>query len=240
MSLYTDHLFAPLDLDLNMERIAGGNETEVYLTDDHRFVVKVKSDEGGTVDEALVRAQTMRATAAEFAAALGSEHTIPSYHLIARDSDGLVQVVVVQPFMSNARPLFELDYERLNARERACLAEQLEEIIRRSLKFYHQTGRMPDLYGRVSRSKAERRFLNAPRFFLWRLWGFLAKRTLLRSHNLLLTNEPRPRIVLIDYDAVRRSWLYRTVYFATRCALFLRDYLLLQVLRRGGKIPRGQ
>lgn len=27
-----------------MERIAGGNETEVYRTDDRRYVVKVKSD----------------------------------------------------------------------------------------------------------------------------------------------------------------------------------------------------
>jgi hypothetical protein len=99
---------------------------------------------------------------------------------------------------------------------------------------------MPDLYGRAIRNKAERRFLNAPRLFFWRLWGFLVKRTLLRSHNLLLTNGPTPRIVLIDYDAVRRGWLYRTIYFAARCVLFLRDYLLIQHLRQGGKIPQGQ
>ena len=50
MTIYADQVFAPLDRDLALERIAGGNETEVYRTDDQRYVVKLKSDHGGTAD----------------------------------------------------------------------------------------------------------------------------------------------------------------------------------------------
>src|SRR5262245_53066594 len=176
MTLYADQLFAPLDLDLHLERIAGGNETEVYLTDDHRFVVKVKSDEGGTAAEALAQAKLMRAVAEEFAAVLGPEHTIPSYYLIARDSAGQVQVIVVQPFVKHARPLHETEYNELTAEERQRVAAQLEEIMQRAWRAYWWNGRMPDLYGRASGSKAERRLLNTPRLFFWRLWSFLVKR----------------------------------------------------------------
>ena len=45
MITYADQVFAPLDRDLALERIAGGNETEVYRTDDQRYVVKLKSDQ---------------------------------------------------------------------------------------------------------------------------------------------------------------------------------------------------
>jgi hypothetical protein len=239
MSLYADQLFAPLDLDLHLERIAGGNETEVYRTDDHRFVVKVKSDQGGTAAEALAHARSMQRAAEEFAVVLGPAYTIPSYHLIARDSAGQVQVIVVQPYIRHARPLFEVDYSRLSPTERRHVADQLEDIIRRALNFYRQTGRMPDLYGRISRSKNERRLLNTPRMLLWRLWGFLVKRHLLRSHNLLLTDAPERRIVLIDYDALRQGWLYQLTYYTVRQLLFLRDWLLIQRLRRSGKVSKG-
>ena len=46
MIRYADAIFAPIDHDLELERIAGGNETEVYRTDDRRHVVKLKSDMG--------------------------------------------------------------------------------------------------------------------------------------------------------------------------------------------------
>ena len=46
MTAYADQLFASLDRDLELERIAGGNETEVYRTDDRRHVVKLKNDLG--------------------------------------------------------------------------------------------------------------------------------------------------------------------------------------------------
>jgi hypothetical protein len=62
---------------------------------------------------------------------------------------------------------------------------------------------------------------------------------LLRSHNLLLTQAPERRIVLIDYDAIRQGWLYRVVYYSVRQLLFLRDYSLIQIMRRSGWVPRG-
>lgn len=238
--LHRDQLFAPLDLDLHLARIAGGNETEVYRTDDHRFVVKVKSDEGGAANEALAQAQARQTMARAFAAALGPTHTIPSYHLIARDNDGQVQVVAVQPYIRHARALFTVDYDTLSPEERHHIATQLEEIIGRALKFYWRTGRMPDLYGRASRNKAERRLLNAPRLLFQRLRSFLLKRNLLRSHNLLLTDGPERWVILIDYDAMRQGWLYRITYYIVRHLLFLRDYILIQRLRRGGKVPKGE
>jgi hypothetical protein len=239
MTLYADHLFATLDLDLHLERIAGGNETEVYRTDDRRFVVKVKSDEGGTAEEALALAKKMKRAAETFAEVLGPEHSIPSYHFIARDSTGQVQVVVVQPYVGHARPLFEVEYDKLTAEERERVASQLQDIVWRALRFYWWQGRMPDLYGRASGSKAERRLLNAPRMLFWRLWGFLVKRNLLRSHNLLLTACPERRIVLIDYDAMWQGWFYRLLYYTARHMLFLRDYLLIQLMRRSGIVPKG-
>jgi hypothetical protein len=53
-------LFASLDADLHLERIGGGNETEVYRTDDQRFVVKVKSEEAGTANDAYAQALLRR------------------------------------------------------------------------------------------------------------------------------------------------------------------------------------
>ena len=44
MSTYADVVFAPIDRDLALERIAGGNETEVYRSDDGRYVAKLKSE----------------------------------------------------------------------------------------------------------------------------------------------------------------------------------------------------
>ena len=239
MTLYADHLFATLDLDLHLERIAGGNETEVYRTDDHRFVVKVKSDESGTAEEVLALAQKMKLTAETYEAVLGPEHSIPSYHFIARDSEGQVQVVVVQPFIKHARPLFEVEYDKLTAEERERVAHQLEDIVWRALRFYWWRGRMPDLYGRKSHSKAERQFLNAPGTLFSRLWSFLVKRNLLRSHNLLLTDCPERRIILIDYDAMWQGWFYRLLYYTARHMLFLRDYFLIQLMHRTGIVPKG-
>jgi hypothetical protein len=92
---------------------------------------------------------------------------------------------------------------------------------------------MPDLYGRTSRSSAERARLNGPLMLPWRLWSFLVKRNLLRSHNLLLTTEPDRRVVLIDYDTVRRGNLYRRIYYLVRWFLFWRDHALIVLMRKG-------
>jgi hypothetical protein len=239
MVTHRDDIFAPLDRDHVMERIAGGNETEVYRTDDARYVVKVKSDLGGDVREAVRWALRMRAAADRYAACLGPRNSIPSYYIVARDSAGHAQALAVQPFVAGARPLSELDYGALSDEERARIASELQAVIARSLDFYRQTGSMPDLYGRKSGSQEQRARLNAPHMLPWRVWSFLVRRNLLRSHNLMLTAGPERHVVLIDYDLVRKGWLYRRVYYTVRRVLFLRDQALLWWMRRGGPVPPG-
>jgi hypothetical protein len=204
----------------------------VYRTDDQRYVVKLKSNHGGTVEDVLARTLADRAAAESFIACLGPTHTIPSYYVIARDSSGLVQTLVIQPYLDGAQQLFSVDYSALSPDERAHLATQLREIIRRSLSFYRASASMPDLYGRTSTSPAERVRLNKPWMLPKRLWSFLVERNLLRAHNLLLTPAPERRVVLVDYDIVRRGWLYRMVYFAVRWMLFWRDHILIVLMRR--------
>lgn len=239
MVTHRSTVFAPLDRDHVMERIAGGNESEVYRSDDHMFVVKVKGDIGGNVRAALRWAQRMRAAAERYAAALGPHNSIPSYYVISADDTGCAQVLTIQPFVAHGRPLSEVDYRALSPAQRAEIAAELSDIIARSLAFYRRTGSMPDLYGRRSASSEERARHNAPHMLPWRVWSFLVRRNLLRSHNLLLAEGPTPRVVLIDYDLVRKGWLYRRVYYTVRRALFLRDRALLWWMRRGGPVPTG-
>jgi hypothetical protein len=231
-SIYRDDVFAAIDRDHTLERIAGGNETEVYRSDDSRFVVKLKGDLGGDVAQALGWAKTLRAAAESFAACLGPAHSIPSYYFVARDGQGHAQVLILQPYLPNARPLAEVDLHSLPAEERTQIAAQLRDIVGCARRAYRRSGAMPDLYGRSSASSAERKRLNAPHMLLWRLWGFLVRRTLLRSHNLLVQRNPTPRVVLVDYDPVRQSRLYRRLYYAVRLVLFLRDRLLIARLAR--------
>ena len=236
--MVADNVFAPIDSDLHMERIAGGNETEVYCTDDRKFVVKVKSEEREHTQEALFDVQTLRAAAQSFADAVGFAHSIPNYFLISRNSEGKAQPMVMQPFLQDAEALFDVDYRKLSKKERKLVARQLKNIIRRSLAFYKETGRLPDLYGRTSTSKAERKHLNQPYMLPQRLWSFLVKRNLLRAHNLMLTAGPQRRIVLVDYDPVQRSKFYQFVYYNVRCILFLRDFVLLKVMEKTGYVPK--
>ncbi|MGB0387282.1 MAG: hypothetical protein ACPGWR_20880 [Ardenticatenaceae bacterium] len=234
---YTDQVFAPLDDDHRVDRFAGGNESEVYLTDDRRYVIKIKSDLASDLPTALQWARLMRDVAQEPVDCLGPLHTIPSYYVLSRDDAGQVQVLLIQPFMRDARQLFEVDYASLNRAERTQVAQQLRYIIHRSVISYFQHGHMPDLYGRTSTSPDERKRLNAPYMLPWRVWSFLVKRNLLRAHNLLLTDAPQRRIVLVDYDPVRRSKLYRRIYYTVRLLLFIRDWLLIWWMQWTGKVP---
>lgn len=239
-SLYhADTLFAPLDADLHMERIGGGNETEVYSTDDHRFVVKVKGEDSGEPTELFHEAQNRRTVAEAFAAAVGAEHSLSTYYLIARNSAGQAQLMTIQPYLRQARPLAEVDYTGLSAPERRDLAKQLRQLIGRARECYRQTRQIPDLYGRSSRSQAERQRLNALSMLPWRIWHFLVRRTLLRSHNLMLTDAPTRRLILVDYDPVRRSRLYQFLYYTARRILFWRDYFFIWLMERYGYVPRG-
>lgn len=236
---YTDAVFAPVDRDHQLERFAGGNETEVYRTDDRRFVVKLKNDLGGSRAEAVAHARVMRDAAEQFVRCLGPEQSIPSYYVVSRDREGRVQVLVVQPFIADSQPLYHVHYAALSAEQRRCVARNLRLIIRRALAFYRSTGSMPDLYGRSSTSATERRRTNGPLQLPRRLWSFLVQRSLLQSHNLLLTDSPDCRVVLVDYDIVRRGKLYRQVYYAVRWLLFWRDLLLIWRMEwRGSRAAR--
>ena len=237
-TLVADALFAPIDTDLHLERIAGGNETEVYRTDNQRYVVKVKSELPVAAANVLTEVASLRTAATAFTQAVGVEHSIPSHYVISRNSEGQVQALVLQPFLENARPLYHVDYRKLTISQRRHLADQLRAIIRRSLEFYRKTEQMPDLYGRTSASHAERKRLNAPLMLPWRLWSFLVKRNLLRSHNLMLTAAPDHRVVLVDYDPVRRSKFYRLIYYRVRQMLFWRDRLLIALMERGWFLPK--
>ncbi len=239
-SMYADKAFAPIDGDLHLERIAGGNETEVYRTDDQRFVVKMKTEgQNGLTDQVLAETKVLRDATEQFTEAVGPEHSIPNYYVIAQNNEGQAQLLVIQPYLSEAQPLFSVDYATLSKAERKKVAKQLKRIIRRSLKFYPIIHSLPDLYGRTSRSKAERKRLNAPHMLPWRLWSFLVKRNILRSHNLMLTSEPEIQIHLVDYDPVHRSKLYKFVYYNVRRLLFfVRDYILIYVMEKTGYVPK--
>lgn len=224
---YTDRLFAPIDADHVLERVAGGNETEVYRSDDGRYAVKVKNELGASLAEALADARLMRDAAERFGRCLGERHSIPSYYALARDNAGRVQVLAIQPFLDHARQLSAINYRRLSRAERRALRVELEDVIARAIDHYRRTGEMPDLYGRTSASSAERRRNHSPLQIPRRLWSFLVERTLLHSHNLLLTDDPGQPVVLVDYDFVRRGALYRAVYFLVRRGLFWRDRLAI-------------
>ncbi len=238
-SMYADSLFAPVGANQQVQRIAGGNETEVYCTDNGKYVMKVKSEGGGSIQEAMAEARTLRDAARAFSEVLGPDHAIPNLFFIARNNEGQIQPVVVQPYVQRAQPLFDFDYETLSDEERQALVRQLRRIIRRSVAFFWKTGCMPDLYGRMSHSKTERKRLNAPHMLPYRLWSFLIKRNLLRSHNLVLTQEEGDKhLVLVDYDPVKKSPLYRFIYYHVRLVLFLRDLALIWWLEKTGHVFR--
>jgi hypothetical protein len=235
--LHRDLLFAPLDDDLHLERVAGGNETEVYCSDDRRYVVKVKCEDAGSPDAALAKAIARRHAALAFANAIGDRHSIPTYFIVAATEDGAVQPVAIQPYYHHALPLFAVDYPLLNHHQRRWIARQLLHIIGRNVRTLLTQGWMPDIYGRNNANSMVRKTSNTWRMLPWRLWGFLFKRNLLRAHNLLLTSTPDRRIVLVDYDPVPHDRLYQLIYYLVRLVLFLRDLMLLLVMACTGYVP---
>ena len=235
-NLHKNQLFAPLDADLHLERIGGGNETEVYRTDDHRYVVKVKSTpyqhDATTLEQAIV----LRKAARRFATVMTKHHSIPNYFLIAQGDAGVPQLLAVQPHYGAAQPLAKIDYAQLKLHRRAQLAGQLLYIIWRAVGAYFKRGWMPDLYGRASTSHSERERLNQPHMLPWRLWSFLVQRNLLRAHNLMLNGDDQ-RVILVDYDPVTRGKLYQQVYYTVRLWLFWRDLLLIGLMVLTGYVP---
>ncbi len=236
-TLYHDPLFASLDADHHLERIGGGNETEVYCTDDRRYVVKVKHSSATTLAATLTQAVRLRKAARRFATVMGPQHSIRSEFLLGQDAAGQTQLLVIQPFYAEVQTLSAIDYHHLSWPARRQLARQLLHIIRRAVATYGKRGWMPDLYGRTSASRAEREQLNHWYRLPWRLWSFLVKRNLLRAHNLMLTAAPDQRIILVDYDPVTRGKLYQLIYYHIRLWLFWRDLLLIGVMLLTGWVP---
>lgn len=228
MAQHRNDVFAPIDIDHIMERVAGGNETEVYRSDDHRFAVKLKGDRGSRDARAmLAAARHMQRAACRFAACLGERHTIPTYFVLSRDSEGFVHALAIQPYLANARVLAAIDWRTLSPGTRRQIGRDLRHIISRAVGCLLRTGHLPDLYGRVSTSCAERQRRKQLRYLPERIWSFLAQRTILQSQNLMLTDEQPPRLVLIDYDEVRRPPLYRAAYVLARLVLFGRDLIVI-------------
>ena len=232
MNLHKNQLFACLDIDLHLERIAGGNESEVYRTDDGHFVVKLKNESYSTPAEALHDAQKLRAAAQNFANIIGPEHSIPSHFLIAGNALDDAYIIIVQSYLKESPPLFYTDYNALSPELRRQIADQLQTIIRRSLRSYWRTGIIPDIYGLSAASSAERARRKSLSQLPARLWSFLVRRTLLRAHNLLLT--PERQIRLIDYDPVQRSSLYKRTYYTVRAILFFRDLFFIWLMKHTG------
>ncbi|MGB9737061.1 MAG: hypothetical protein C0184_12385 [Chloroflexus aggregans] len=221
-------VFAPIDIDHVMERVAGGNETEVYCSDDRRFVVKLKGELASRDAAAMLAdARRMQQAAQRFAACLGSRHTIPTYFLLSRDSEGFVHALAIQPYLVNARVLAGIDWQSVDTVRRRQIGRDLRHMIARAVGCLFRTGHLPDLYGRVSANAAERSRRKQWCYLPERLWSFLVERTILQSQNLMLTDEQPPRLILIDYDEVRRNRLYRLIYFLARLVLFGRDLFVI-------------
>lgn len=209
-----------------LKRIGGGSETDVYLSEDRQFVIKVKGETPQSGQDAINLATVQRDVAELFVAYLGADHSIPTYSFVARDKTGQVKTVAVQPYLGNALALADINYETLDPRIWAHIDRQLLLILRSALRCYKRTGQMPDLYGTFSRTKAERLQMN--RWLKWpqRVWYFFTQR-LWQAHNLMLIREDELRVVLVDYDYVRWSGLWGRLYYAVCWLLFWRELLLL-------------
>lgn len=233
MSLYAKLALAPLNHNDHVEQIAAGYETDVYRTADRRYVVKLKRVGGSELRAALTSARTMRTTAERFTVHLGPHHSIPNHYVITRSSRDRVQVLVIQPFIDHALPLYVVDYDALNDSDLAHVSTQLWDIVQRSLICYRVTGYIPDLYGLFRPLHIDRGDRDSQGTLPRQLWGLLVPRTLLRSHNLLLTDAPECRVVLVDYDRVCWNWLSCRIIYAIRWVLLWRDYILALLLWRG-------
>jgi hypothetical protein len=222
-----------------MERIAGGSETDVYRSEEDHYVVKVKRELGGTLEHALSWARLMRMVAEEFIAYLGPEHSLANYYVIVQDDTSRAQVLVIQPLL-HAQTLSDVDYRSISASERTHIALQLRDLIRRALTCWRETGHLPDLHGTRSVSAADRKRINTIALAPRRIWQFFVDEHVLRSNNLLLTEEPDHRIVLVDYDLLRWRPVPRRTYLALRWLLFWRDHWLVLCLLRSGvsRAPR--
>lgn len=223
-----------------LHRLGGGYETDVYRTADQRYVVKLKRTGYRSAAVARAQARVLRAIAEHFAACLGPAYSLPTAFVVTGDPTGAAQVVLIQPFLKDARPLYTVDYQALPHAERQQIMAQLRAIICRAQACYRATGVVPDLYGVSGATPAELARMRAPYMMPVHFWNFFTTRTLLRSHNLLLTPAPEQRVVLVDYDLAmqHRPHLFRRIYFASRALLFWRDRLMIRLHGRAWPFRR--
>lgn len=230
-----DPAFAPLAGADRLAPLGGGKQSVVYHSADRRYVVKLQRDGAPAVGAAVARARAMRAVAAEFAACLGPAHSVPTWHVVARDAAGRARVLTLQPFVAGARPLSAVDYGALSGPERARVAAQLDAIARRARRLYRTRGHMPDLHGSSAADAAARARLRLLSRLPRRLSRFVLRQSLLHSHNLLLTEPPACRVVLVDYDLVGHARLARRVVYAARWLLLGLEQRRLARRHRDGR-----
>lgn len=210
----------------DLKRIGGGSETDVYATRTGHLVYKVKRLHATTAAAAGEEIETLRRVALSFAEYLGPEHSISTEFVLRDDGIGGFYAVAIQPYLRTAKPLATININGLDEAERCELDWQLVSLLRQALRCYHATGHMPDLYGAFSRNVRERRRMNTPLRWPWRIWLFLTQRPW-SAHNLLLTEGPQAQVVLVDYDPARWRGLWGRLYYAICWLLFFRDYISL-------------
>jgi hypothetical protein len=199
--------------------VGGGYETDVFFSSDLGLALKLKLDNGKPA-AIVARARRLRRTADLFRAYLGPDHSLLSDYLVVSGPAGTGRVLVVQPFLANARPLDSLDRAALGPEARVNLAAQLAAILERAFACYRDTGTLPDLYGLGPHDAAQARRWD-PRWFLRAGWQMIAGQPLIAAHNLLLA--ANGRVVLVDYDLVCHNCLLCRLIYAARALLLWRD-----------------
>lgn len=210
--------FAALRIEEPVERIGGGYETDVFVTGDRRYVLKLKLLRRSPA-QALAYARKLRAAGRRFQSYLGAHHSVPSDYLLVAGPDRRSYVLAVQPYLDGARPLGDRERTAEHMHTQQELARQLGAIVDSALLCFRHTGSLPDLYGLDPQSATDARGWR-PSWPLRALWRLVAGRPLLASHNLMLT--PTGRVVLVDYDLVCVGWVCFLVYLA-RAVLLWRD-----------------
>jgi hypothetical protein len=216
-----------LQLARPLTYLSGGSQSDVYITADRRFVLKLKLLDGR--DGAARReAAQLKRFADAVCAYLGPSHCLRTWFLVLADGEGRPLVAGLQPFLAGARPLDSIDADSLSPARRAGLHAHLRTIVAGSLRCYRATGRVADLYGYGRKAGAEARRLD-PRRLLAEGWRLLSQRPLFTAHNLMLTADER--VVLVDYDLICSAPLGCGPIYAARMLLLLRDWLQLEAAR---------
>lgn len=217
-----------LRLEGPVRRIGGGYETDVFLSADRRFALKLKRGVA-SVGAAIAQARELRAVAERFRRHLGSGHTVTNDYLVVA-ADGGCRLLTIQPFLNGARGLDMLSLDTLTEGERASLVRQLGSIVAGSGACFRSTGTLPDLYGTGTGEAAHARRRDA-HWALHEIWHLVAERPLLTSYNLLFTQDER--LVLVDEDPICHGGLLCHLIYWARALLLWRDRWQVEALGRG-------